>query len=420
MINFISKPMNTFNKFIDLYYTECRKKFPKIEAMAGKWSFEDLIPGMSDFDTRFVCSDEMSDEDWCKMSSAIGEVHLDLCNRFPEWARIFEHLPGINLTWKEFTNDYSYYPEYRQWSFYRCQSADDMHNAENCLSKRMWDSRDEYFFLKKFFTFYGPYNRSIDPAINLGDYENKYPLHSRLMHYFIPPVQAALSVILKSPVKGKFESLRIARELFHEIKIFDEIFNIVDMHYEVPELYFEPEIIILENKLSDALKLILESLKQHITIVPPELCRDANMIKKALNDIYVPPQLKIYDSSRFCRLFKGRMYFYINAPAHFDSAWLIQNELSRIGDMFYRTPFRIYWEVIHKEKIDNPDHIISRLAPEVITNEEAAAVLEFSRLTAGTWKEGTELDISRGIIEIFDNFFMGLNKIKRNMEEQLF
>ena len=419
MIDFTPKPENIFNQFIELYYSECKKSFPKIEAIAGKWDFEDLIPGLSDFDTRFVCSDDMTDEDWCKMSTAVGEVHLDLCNRYPEWVRIFEHLPGVNLTWTELTSDASYYPEYRQWSFYSCKSLEVVSNAENSLSKRGWDLRDEYFFLKKFFTFYGPYNRSIDRAINLGPFKSKYPLHSRLMHYFTPPVQAAVSIIQKKPIKGKFESLRIARDLLPETKIFDEIFDIVGMHYEVPILYAEPEITLLEERLFDALKLILERVKEYISIIPSEMCKDEATIKKALKDVYVPPQLKVYDSSRFCRLFKGRMYFYMNAPDYFENIWLIQNELARVGDMFYKTPFSIYWQAVYGKKINNPDRIVSRLAPEVITGKEAAAALKFSRLVPGTWKDGTELEICRNIVEIFDDFFMGLNKIKRKLEEQL-
>lgn len=418
MINFTPKPENTFNEFIKLYYSECSKRFPKIEAIAGKWDFEDLIPGMSDFDTRFVCSDDMTDEDWCEMSTVVGEVHLDLCNRYPEWARIFEHLPGVNLTWKELTGDISYYPEYRQWSFYYFKSPAALRNAENSLAERQWDIRDEYFFLKKFFTFYGPYNRSIDKPINLGSFESKYPLHSRLMHYFTPPVQAAVSIVLKRPVRGKFESLRIAQELFPETKIFDEVLDIVDMHYEVPELYSEPEVTLLEERLSEALRMVLGRMKQHIGIISPEMRRDEDTIKKALKEVYVPPQMKVYDSSRFCRLFKGRMYFYMNAPAHFNNIWLIQNELARVGDMFYKTPFSIYWEAARGEKIDNPDLIISKLTPDILTEKEAAAVLEFSRLVPGTWEKGTELEICKKIVHIFDDFFMGLNKIKRKLEEQ--
>ena len=38
------------------------------------------------------------------MSAAVGEGHLNLCERHPHWARNMEHLPGINLTWAELSD----------------------------------------------------------------------------------------------------------------------------------------------------------------------------------------------------------------------------------------------------------------------------------------------------------------------------
>ena len=102
-MNFAPKPPNEFNDFMTLYYESCRERIPQIQALAAKWSFEDLIPGLSDYDTRFIYQDDMTADDWCHTSKNIGEVHLAICNSHPRWARILEHLPGINLTWKEFT-----------------------------------------------------------------------------------------------------------------------------------------------------------------------------------------------------------------------------------------------------------------------------------------------------------------------------
>ncbi len=112
--SFLPRPPNDFPEFIETYYHECRAQVPQIEAIAAKWIFEDLIPGLSDFDARFICSDTMTAEDWCKMSMAVGQVHLDLCQRHPKWTRILEHLPGVNLTWDELTSEETYYPEYKQ------------------------------------------------------------------------------------------------------------------------------------------------------------------------------------------------------------------------------------------------------------------------------------------------------------------
>ena len=77
-MRFAPRPENDFADYIRTYYRECRARFDGIEAIAGKWMFRDLIPGMSDFDTRFIVRDGMTADDWCRMSTAVGEAHLRL------------------------------------------------------------------------------------------------------------------------------------------------------------------------------------------------------------------------------------------------------------------------------------------------------------------------------------------------------
>ena len=167
--------------------------------------YRDLAPGMSDFDTRFITSDGMTADDWCRMSTAIGKVHRKLCEKHPCWARNLEHLPGINLTWEELGSERLYYPEYQQWTSYHSEKPEKVEAMQDQFAERPWDGKDEYFHLKKFCLYYGRYNRSIDPAINLGAHANKYPLHSRIMHYFCPPVILA-KVFSKYPFALSGES----------------------------------------------------------------------------------------------------------------------------------------------------------------------------------------------------------------------
>ena len=158
-MNFAPKPKNEFNEFMMMYFSRCRENVPQIQALCAKWNFEDLIPGLSDYDTRFIYKDGMTVDDWCNTSMAIGDVHLDICNEYPRWARILEHLPGINLTWGEFLDDKLYYPEYHQWTIYDTEDSSMLTKSKEYLASHKWDSRDEYFFLKKFLIYYGPYDR---------------------------------------------------------------------------------------------------------------------------------------------------------------------------------------------------------------------------------------------------------------------
>jgi hypothetical protein len=411
-IVFVPRPRNDFPEFIETYYSECRSRFPGIECIAGKWTFEDLIPGMSDFDARFICRNDMTADDWCRMSMAVSQTHLELCKRHPEWARILEHLPGINLTWNELTDESTYYPEYKQWTFYHSSETETVKQAGERLAKRPWDAKDEYFHLKKFLLYYGPYDRAIDPAVNLGPYENKYPLHSRMMHYFTPPAQSAISILQKEAVRGKAEALRLAGAMFPETGVFAGVLETVKGHYEVPDLYDEPGLSELERRLFDGLKRVCPRLAEAITILGEQPGAGPEAWKSSLNRVQVDPSLKIFDNAKFARLMKGRLYFYTHVPPHFDSVWCIRVELNRIGNNFFRVPFSTFWGITRGEKVDDPAEIVPRLSPEILTHDEVECTLAFDRLTRMGY-EGREIEIAGQIVEIYDGFFRGLYKISR-------
>ncbi len=413
-MHFVPLPPNDFPEFIKLYYRECRSRLPQIQAIAGKWTFEDLLPGLSDFDTRFICDNTMTAQDWCQMSVAVGHLHLELCQAYPKWARILEHLPGVNLTWDELTGEDTYYPEYKLWTFYHCAQPSRLEQAQERLAARKWDDKDEYFHLKKFATYYGPYDRSIDPPINLGSYENRYPLHSRLMHYFTPPLQSAVSIIRHNAVAGKMQALRLASRMFPETDVFDEVIEIVEEGYEVPQLYEEPALSELEARLFKGLKLVGARLSKEITILPDTDPTTPEVWKTLLSQIPIAPALAIFDYAKFTRLMKGRLYFYTHAPHHFDTLLLIQNELRRIGTWFFRVPFAIFWETTRGHKPQDPAGIVPCLVPEIITEEEARCTLAFNNLANGDWA-GHEFDVAKQLVDVFDGFFHALCKITQEV-----
>lgn len=411
-IVFAPRPANDFRRFHELYYAECRRRVPRIRAMAAKWRFEDLIPGLSDFDTRFIVADGMTVQDWCDMSAAVGEVHLDLCRRFPHWARNLEHLPGVNLTWTELTDPAMYYPEYPQWTFYNTEDPARLAAAERYLAGRPWSLEDRRFHLKKFCLFYGRYDRRIDPAVNLRAFESKYPLHSRFMHYFCPPLQAALGLLLGRPVAGKMEAVRLACEMFPDAPVFGEMRDAVERHYEVPALYVEPALSRLEDRLEAALDMLRGRLASVIAdIVPGAAGKSTAQWQADLDRAPVSPAMKIFDASRFSRLMKGRLQFYAAAPAHFDSTWPIENELRRLGRNFFAIPFGTFWEATTGEKVKDPAGIVPRLVPSLLTAEEARCTLEFARLTCGRRAPGAQKQAALDIAAVFDGFFHALNQV---------
>ncbi len=416
---FAPQPANDFQRFYELYYAECRRRVPRIQAIAAKWRFEDLIPGLSDYDTRFIVADGMTVRDWCDMSAAVGEVHLDLCRRHPHWARNLEHLPGINLTWSELTDPARYYPEYPQWTFYHSEDDGRLAAAQHYLDGRTWSLEDRCFHLKKFCLFYGRYDRGIDPPVNLHEFENKYPLHSRFMHYFCPPLQSALCLLLERPVAGKLETVRLACGMFPETPVFREMRDAVERHYEVPELYAEPELTRLEDRLEDALVMLRGRLVPVIgDLVPDAADKSVTQWKADLDRVPVSPAMKVFDASRFSRLMKGRLRFYAHAPSgHFDSTWLIENELLRLRRNFFEIPFGTFREMTAGTKAGDPSAFIPDLVPALLTPEEARCTLEFARLTTGRWAPGTQKQTALRIADVFDGFFHALNKVARVVGE---
>lgn len=410
-MKFEPKPKNDFKEFFELYYNECRRRMPQIAAIAGKWTFADLIPGMSDFDTRFIVEDGMTIQDWCDMSEAVGQVHLDLCRRYPHWARNLEHLPGINLMWSEIMDPEFYYPEYPQWTYYRTPQPDKLADLEQYLAQRPWDEKDEYFHLSKFCLYYGRYDREIDPPVNLGLFENKYPLHSRFMHYFCPPLQSALCILNQRPIRGKMETVHLAQQMFPERKVFFEMEEVVERHYEVPELYEEPELTRLEDRLEEALNFLRDRIAPHLTLVPGAAKKPVPEWKAALKEVKISPLLRAFGAARFSRLMKGRLKFYAAAPPHFDSTWPIENELLRLRQNFFDIPVSVYCEVTGRDIPEDSADILPRLCPDMLDDEELRCSKEFIRLLSGHWKDGEQRQIALAIADIFDGFFSAQNKM---------
>jgi len=386
-LEFVPCPNNNFDEHIQEYFERSNAACPKIEAIYGKWNMEDLIPGMSDFDTRFLVSSGTIPEDWVEMSREVGRVHTEICREYPDRARILEHLPGLNFTWDEVADPIFYYPEFHQWSFYYVNSAKNEVFMKN-LAAHSWSTTDELFSIKKFTLYFTPYDREIDPPINLGPYENKYPLHSRFMHYFCPPVQCAVSILSKRMVKGKYESLRLAREMLPYPEVIDMIFDSIEKHYETPELYKEPRLSEVEDQLFKYLNEVYRIIQPHITVIdaplPSENLRD--LLLERLGEIGTGIMTRFYEGIKFCRMMMGRLLFYAEEISHFDSSWLIRHELGRIRRLFFETTFSTFAVIAWDKKL-TPEESLERCRGEFLSEYDYLAVKEFADIFSETYSE---------------------------------
>jgi hypothetical protein len=400
MRTFAPRPENDFRRFIDTYFTRCREVCPKIQALAGKWEFEDLIPGLSDFDTRFVVDDSTTADDWAEISLAVGAVHAELAREEPQWARILEHLPGINLTAAEATNPVMYSPEFRQWTFYLgCPEI--ITAIESSLQDQPWSARDELFHLKKIAVYFGPYQRGIDPPINLGPWEAKYALHSRLMHYFTPPIQAAVSLAKRRSVRGKLDSLRLARELFGQPLVIDRVFDTVARHYEAPDLYDAPRLESLERELEGYLQGAWARLAGCVSLVEVDPADSREDLRRKTAAVGHDPADALFSSLRFARLLKGRLLFYARSIPWFDSEWLIHNELGRLVANFYRTPLVAYGQIRFSAKLA-PEEVLDRLRGNLLDSEVCDGVNNLVDLVRTPLVSGQERQRATGVAVAYD------------------
>ncbi|MFH1616669.1 MAG: hypothetical protein ABIG61_16495 [Planctomycetota bacterium] len=399
-MRFEPKPDNDFEQFIDTYFQRCRQVCPKLRAIAGKWTFEDLIPGMSDFDTRLIFTDDVTIEQWAQMSLDVGKVHTQLATEFPQWARKLEHLPGLNLMCAEMIDPVFYYPEFQQWTFYKGDEQI-LGTISNYLAKKPWGRRDELFHLKKFAAYYGPYLRWIDPPVNMGKWENKYPLHSRFMHYFTPPVQSAVSIIRKKGIPGKLDALRQAKELFPNPDVIDMILESLEMHYENRNYYIEPKLTEIEKSLEEYLHNIWIEFSNHVTLTKPDRQDSPADVKAKISTIPVDPAEQFYEGIKFSRFMKGRLLFYATQIDWFDSSHLIHVELGRMVQNFYEKPLKTFGLVKFGKDITT-DEVLGKLSPDIVPRDIIDGVRRFTSTAKQPVIDGAEKAFAKKIAGVIE------------------
>ena len=182
---------------------------PHVVALVAKWDSADLVPGLSDMDFRVVCDDRTTVEDWVEIDRIAGRLHLEMVRANPQWNRINEHTAGLALTMSEALDGDGGNPEHALWSLW-WGSEEWFHRLKAQAAARDFNATDERYHLSKFLAYYSPYIHGIDPPINLGRFEPKYPLHSRCWHYFAPPILSAAAILARKNFAGKRAGLTLA------------------------------------------------------------------------------------------------------------------------------------------------------------------------------------------------------------------
>ena len=410
---FMPRPDNPFPEFIATYFVRCRAAFSKIVGIAGKWRFEDLVPGLSDFDTRFLVEEELAPEEWAAMSRAISAVHAELVRERPDWARILEHTPGINLSLDELDDPLHYSPQIPAWTWYGCTRGTVQRRIDTLASH--WIAADELHHLKKFAQYWGPYRRGIDPPVNLGPFENKYALHSRYMHYFAPAIHSAVSICLRKNSCGKLEALRSAVDLFPSPGIVENVLAVTSCHYEIEDAYREDALIGTERQLAEYLDRVFQILATKVSVVDLNRVASPRELRRVLNSISTDPAAQFSEKAMFMRLMTGRLLFFSQTVPAFESEWLIRNELARLGAWSCHDTLTAFVRLQLNQNMSF-ERAIEFLTGSFLSVEESAAFQQVEQLSAAPIAAGEERVRARAIAERFELVQMSLDRLSRQLK----
>ena len=392
-----------FDRFCEDYYRPIVSSHPHIETVVSKWPRETLIPDFSDFDGRLIASDDIDRSTWPAVDDLCGRIHRDLIVRHPEWLRILEHTPGIAITWSEIYDEALYQPETHHWGFFLGNEEEFM-RLRNWLDSREWEERDEYYYLNRFFYYYSPYIHGIDPPTNMGNLADRYAVHSRILHYCVPALQAALSLIRKKPVRGKMETIAGWMELRPSDGIFEDFITKIRCRYRCEEAEDDAKMLRLEEECWKRLQIAMAELPAVVDVIDMKDGAGFEAWKERLATFPENPLMTIFNGVRFARIRKGRYWCYLNVPDHFDVSWLIPNEFTWLRRWFTESIFRCYGRLKCGEDRATLETVLEAMQPDVTDAEGAAAVREVFRIAFADCPKGSEGEPLRTVMDVFPRY----------------
>ena len=400
-----------FERMYNEYYGPLFRDFPCFETLTAKWPLRSMVPGFSDFDGRIICKDGTKVADYVALDEAVGRMHLHMLETHPEWGRILEHPAGITVTWEELLADDLYQPETHHWDFVRGDEAP-FRRFRAYLESRHWEERDEYYYLKRFFYYYSPYIHGIDPPINMGSRADRYAAHSRILHYCVPAVQAGLSVYFQEPIRGKFDTIERWQALHPQDRVVETMVDCIESGYRRYDILEQPgKLAELEDDLWQSLRETLEMIRSRVSIIEMDDGQPFEMLKERLDAFKEDPLLTIFNCVRFCRIRKGRYWCYLNAPATFDTDWLVANELSWLRNAFTKGAFECYGR-LRCGRVDMPlGELLDAIRPEMIDAADEQAIRRVFSLAWDPAASGHERECLRQIAEVIDVYYAVLERL---------
>jgi hypothetical protein len=400
-----------FFELIDWFGERWSAEFPAFAVWTCKWRPEDLIPGLSDLDARVIC-DDIGPEEWVRLDELAAQTQLEVLLARPEWARKLEHTPGVCSTKSEVLDPALFQPEMRTWDYY-WGDRQVFNEIREFVRSRGWEPVDEYYFLaQRFVPWCTPYNRSIDPPINIPAHIlPKYALHSRVMHYFVPCIMAGLPVITRHTVTGKREALYRWLQLYPNEPVLHEAIHLLDVNYEVSWLEDEQQWYAFEERLWRFIQKITPEVLRAVTIV--DLGDDLSLtnLRRQLSALPGEPMMTLYNGVRFSRIRKGRWVFYLNAPDWFDSGHVSQWEIRWLASTFTRSLFDAYSQLKFGQKGLPLDELLSLVPPNLVDENDRRIVRQVFAAGSGKPTAAEARERLRQAADVYSDYYRLLERL---------
>jgi hypothetical protein len=185
-------------------------------------------------------------------------------------------------------------------------------------------------------------------------------------------------------------------------------------HYEVPDLYEEPQLTEFERQLEGYLNDAWQSLDSRIRCVRVEPGDTRATLAAKVAAIPQDPVEAFVHTTRFARLLKGRLLFYASDIACFDADWLIRNEFGRIVTNFCDKPLTTYAKVRLGEAMP-PDAVLDHLRGDLLTPDQVQGMRRFIAIASQPIPPGGEKAHARAAAEVFDPVLDVIETLSRDL-----
>ncbi len=313
---------------------------------------EDIVPGTSDIDMRLLCGEGV---DWVALDQAVALVHRQFLSRGPQYRPILEHPPGACHLLGECLDARLYLPEMRCWDLVCGDEASWRALCEH-LERLPWSVRDEAHWLGVL--------RAAIAHLEEEQELSGLPRHrgpaALLLHWFLPALQAALSLSRAKPIRGRREALYLALEELPPSWALEE----AKAAFEDPTR--------LDGPADEA---ELRALKQDCLRVLHSLWPEGGRATRCAESGEAQELLALYQAVRFFRVRRSHYAVFLSQPQDEESDYLIRNELSTLKDLFLARPLSAYAAWRWGSLSEQPGSVLRRLGEE----DFATAQLEAAR-----------------------------------------